>query len=84
MNLKDVVILVFEVNGFARNDSLFINAVRQQLQTKWATQPWATNIRTLNLSRVLDDTKYFTVDDHINKRGHEAVTEALVDILDEH
>jgi len=81
VNLKDVVIIVFEVNGFARNDSLFIDKLNEKLKLEYPTHPIFKNIIAVDYSVFLRKDKYFHLDDHINRFGHQAIAENLTKLI---
>ncbi|MGA1823131.1 MAG: SGNH/GDSL hydrolase family protein [bacterium] len=80
IDLRDVVIIVFEVNGDAHNDSLFIDALNERIAAHAASFP-AKSIKTIDFSPILGKDKYFRLDDHMNSLGHQAIAEALAELL---
>ena len=82
LNLTNVKIVVFEVNGYARNDSLFINELNATIQ-KQAYLSSARNIQAIDFSTILGKEKYFHLDDHINNLGHQAIADNLGQLINE-
>ena len=72
----DVDIYIFEINGRAKNDSVFAEALKRLLELKQPPE-LITRIRVLNLSSGLTNDKFFVLDDHINQDGHTYIAEML-------
>lgn len=81
INLNDVVIIVFEVNSFSRNDSLFLDKLNKILISEQANHPLIKNIKTVDLSLILGGEQYFHLDDHINRKGHHAISESIGNLI---
>lgn len=75
IDLKNVSIIVFEVNSFAENDSLFIETLNLNLG---AAQEIAKSFRAIDLSSLLGKEAYFHLDDHISSVGHQIIADILV------
>ncbi len=80
IDLSDIKIIVFEINGYARNDSLFINKVNERLLDKY-TGLKAKSIKAIDFSSILGEDKYFRLDDHINPLGHQSIAEAVAELI---
>jgi hypothetical protein len=76
IDLTDITIIVFEVNGFAVNDSLFIDELNERIADQ-QTGPASGKVQALDLSSVLQEDKYYRLDDHMNRFGHQAIAESL-------
>ncbi len=74
--LRDQRLVVFEVNGHARNDSHFVDALRATVAAG-DLPPFVASMTILDLSADLDDGAYFAVDDHMTATGHRVVATAL-------
>lgn len=72
-----VPVLVIEVNGQAKNTPDFVNAVNLLLD-EGSAKINAGSIKTIDISGDLSAAEYFTLDDHMNLRGHQLVAERLV------
>jgi len=70
-------IIVFEVNGFALNDSAFIDAVRRRARER----PDLSRIETVDLASRLTAAHFLPIDGHLNEAGHEVVAQALLEEL---
>jgi hypothetical protein len=70
-------IIVFEVNGFALNDSAFIDAVRRRAHER----PDLSRIETVDLSTRLSAAHFLPIDGHLNEAGHAVVAEAVLETL---
>ena len=81
INLNNVVIIVFEINSFAGNDSLFIDKLNERLISEQTTCPMVKNIKAIDLSLILGSDKYFHLDDHMNSMGHHAISETLAKLI---
>ena len=83
VKLNDVIIIVFEVNSSAENDSLFIDKLNERLIQEQTTNPLVKNIKAVDLSLILGRDKYFHLDDHMNSFGHHAIAEMLAKLISE-
>lgn len=83
IELNNVSVIVFEVNGSAMNDSLFIDTLNKRLISEQPNYPEFKNIYAIDLSPILGSDKYFQLDDHINSSGHAAIAKALAEIIAE-
>ena len=81
INLNDVIIIVFEVNGVARNDRLFIDSLNERLISGQTTHQVTASIKAVDLSSILGKDKYFQLDDHMNSLGHYAVAETVTKLI---
>lgn len=79
-DLKEKQIIVFEVNGYANNDSGFVDALRKE---KCLTDrpEWMKKIQVLDLSGQLTADKYYELDDHITAAGHEIIADDLAQAI---
>lgn len=80
LNLTNVTIIVFEINGYARNDSIFINELKESIH-KQTYLSSAMNIHAIDFSPILGKEKYFHLDDHINSYGHQVVADTLRQLI---
>jgi len=76
-DLAGVRIIVFEVGRANKNDRLFIDSLAKLIEIN-SYPPHIENIRTVDISGMLTDEDYFTVDDHINASGHRKIAEVLL------
>ncbi len=78
-DIYDVPILITEINGFNENDSYFLNALEEYMG-KGAKKLFGEKLpdfHYLDLSQLLKDEHYYTLEDHLNPTGHKVVAEAL-------
>jgi hypothetical protein len=81
LDLRDVVVIVFEVNGIASMDSLFIDNVKRHA-TGREVQSKVKQLQAIDLSPMLVKAhNYFRLDDHLSAVGHLAVAEALEEVI---
>ena len=73
-------VIVFEVNRYATNDSVFVGALRRRL-AKEDGAGLAKEVTVLDLSSVLTREKYFRLDDHMTELGHRAIADTLAACL---
>lgn len=78
IDLSNIKIIVFEINGHNRNDSYFINALDKKINKQQAN---SLNISTLDLSPSLTLNDYFILDNHMKDSGHRIVANELLKIL---
>ncbi len=69
-----VPLVVFEIHGYGRGDSSFVDALRVEAESQSLLQ-----IELLDLSAVLTRDHFFRLDEHLNAQGHEAVAQAILD-----
>ena len=68
--LRNVPIIVFEVNSHNRNDSLFVDAVADELiRRRLAGKEVQIRLHLLDISQDLKDEHYFIHDDHLRPEG---------------
>lgn len=75
--LGGVPIVVIELNGFALNDSAFVDEVRLGIPD----HPELPRIDAVDLSARLGPEHFLPIDGHLNESGHAVVAEALVEAL---
>ena len=81
VDLRDIHIIVFEVDQHARNDSAFINSLKAEIGAN-TYPPYIENMSLLDLSSELKKEKYFLEwDGHLNKAGHKYIADSLVPLL---
>jgi len=80
VNLDDVQIILLEINGYAANDALFIDAVKKR-QPNEENSKAVKNMTILDLAPVLTAEKYYDLDDHMRPAGHKAVMEQLLPLI---
>lgn len=68
-----VPVLVFEINGYARNDDGFSRALEQLL----ATRQLDRRIEVLKVADLLGPGDYFVLDDHLASAGHRRLASAI-------
>ena len=73
-----VRVIVFEVNGFSRNDGAFAAAVRDELTRTDIAEPWKS-MKLLDLSAHLTEDLYLPLDEHLAPRGHQTLADLLAD-----
>lgn len=78
---KDVNIIVFEINSYANNDSVFASSLRKKVRTG-NFPPEIRRIITIDFSSTLNADHYFLLDDHMKPEGHKVVAEKLVNIIE--
>lgn len=71
-----VEIVVFEVNGRAKNGSAFAQALTRLLDSRPPNTERAS-IRVLDLSPLLTNENFFVLDDHPDSRGHARIAAEL-------
>ena len=77
VDLSDVEILLFEVNGHANNSGLSIKTLNARFAEQ-SSSAALNNIQAIDLASTLEKEKYFALDDHLNGLGHLAIAEALI------
>ncbi len=77
---KNVRMLVFAVEPYNRNDGLFIRALENELRAGNVPANVA-EVRTLDVTPLLNESMYFRLDDHLNAKGHAAIAEAICNII---
>jgi hypothetical protein len=71
-----VRVIVFEVNGYSRNDGEFAAAVREELRRGDVAEPWKS-MTVLDLSQHLTEDQYLPLDEHLSVRGHQTLAARL-------
>lgn len=80
--LANKTVVVVEINEQIQNSPDFVQSVLaeyENLKGKGAAPRFT--VRTIDLSKHLDQHSYFILDDHMNKRGHQRVAQALIEAL---
>jgi len=80
VDISKAKIIVFEINGKARNDDKFINSLKSGLQ-KDDLPNWMKNIITVDMSPYLTEDLYFTLDDHSRPEAHQIIAKKLAEII---
>ncbi|MCU7836108.1 MAG: hypothetical protein KZQ83_12770 [gamma proteobacterium symbiont of Taylorina sp.] len=80
VDLSDVELIIVEINGYNKNDNLFINALKKRIENH-STGISAKKISTIDLSLILKQNNYFNLDEHMNPSGHEQVSKAIMALL---
>lgn len=80
IDLGGIEIVVFEVNGFARNDAYFTTALESTVEQLPPESPWR-RVQVLDLSPELTEDKYYKIDDHLTAEGHRTIADALLPLL---
>ena len=80
IDLTDIVVIVMEVNRYNKNDSLFVNKLKDRLLDK-RFRSIAKNIRTIDSSLILGNDNYYILDDHMNSSGHHVIAETLSEVI---
>lgn len=81
LKLDTVKIILLEINSYGQNSSSFIQIVNLLIKDQ-KYPPYIRNIKTLDVSSLLDQTEhYFVLDDHINASGHEVIANSLVHLI---
>ena len=81
VDLREIHIIVFEVDQHARNDATFINSLKAEIAAN-SYPPYIENMSLLDLSSELKKDKYFLKwDGHLNKAGHKYIADSLVPLL---
>ena len=83
VNLENTNIIVIEVNENANNDSMFVDQLNEELESKASYNGIAKSITAIDLSPMLTGDKYYLLDDHMTSAGHLAVANALQDFIQE-
>jgi len=75
--LDNVHIIVCEINDFqANNNSAFIEALKKNIQENDYPR-FIERISFVDLSPSLDESHYFTLDEHINAKGHQVAADMI-------
>lgn len=80
VNLQDVEIIVTELNSYGNNDSDFVGNLNRIVKSGNYPE-YIKNIRVIDSSKILNKKHYFTLDDHINKEGHEVIAGEILKIM---
>ena len=75
-----VRVLVFALEPWNNNDSLFADAVQQDLQER-GNAAFAAEVIPLDVSPDLHDDMYYVLDDHMNSLGHAAVADRICTVI---
>lgn len=78
--LQGKELVVFEMNGFYKKDSKFIEALRRLLSSERYTS-YADSIELVDLSPSLNVDHYYRYDDHLRPVGHKVVAKRLLEAL---
>ena len=76
VKLDHVQVIVFEVNEQIRPPRPFIAAL-DEVRRREEYPPFARRLRALDIAPLLTPRDFYTLDDHMNAHGHEAVGETL-------
>ncbi|MCB0339794.1 MAG: hypothetical protein KDD53_09320, partial [Bdellovibrionales bacterium] len=91
-NLENVEIIVFELNSYNKNDSYFVNSLDKRV-TRFKSVEKSTEkldgvegefplkIKTLDASHLLGDDEYYLYDDHVNAKGYDKLSDALIELM---
>jgi hypothetical protein len=71
-----VRVILFEINGFSRNDANFADAVRDEIRRTDIGEPWKS-MTVLDLSAHLTEDQYLPLDEHLAPRGHQTLADLL-------
>jgi hypothetical protein len=77
LDFSAIKIIVIEINEYAQNDNKFITAIKKSL-TRQSYQNLYKQITTVNLSTLLSEDLYFTLDGHLIPAGHKIIADAVV------
>ena len=80
-DLSSLRVIIFEIGPSNRNDTDFVDGLREQLRSNFDQNVHSKGLIVLDLSRVLEEDHYFYLDEHINAKGHRAVAEQLIEVL---
>jgi lysophospholipase L1-like esterase len=75
-DLRNVKIIVFEVNPYAANDRPFLENLKKQIKNP-SYPDYIRNMVVLDLGKELNAGKYLTLDDHMNADGHRLIAERV-------
>ena len=78
--LDDVQVIVFEINERLQPPRPFIAAL-DEVKRREGNPAFVRRLITLDTTRVLTPTDFYILDDHMNARGHQAVGNALADLV---
>jgi hypothetical protein len=73
-------IIVFEINGKAKNDSDFINELKATI-SRDDFPTWIKNITPVDVSPFLTSDVYYTLDDHSKPEAHHLIAKKLAETL---
>lgn len=79
VDLEGIPIVLLEINRHCKNDGFFIQGVEKLLAGEAYK---GFDIRTLDVSPLLDSADYFVLDDHMRASGHRVVSDVLVPDLE--
>lgn len=74
---EGIQIIVFKVDDYDKLTDDFVNAIDSLIK-----EDAGWNLKTVKLSKVLTESDYFILDDHINARGHAKIAAKLYESLD--
>lgn len=78
--LDDVQVIVFEINERLQPPRPFITAL-DEVKRRAGNPAFVRRLITLDTTRVLTPADFYILDDHMNARGHQAVGNALADLV---
>jgi hypothetical protein len=81
LDLTNVKIFIFEINGYNKNDSDFIGVLKDRIANNRDIKKLAQQVIVLDISPILTDKEYYYFDDHINASGHQTIADYLVDYI---
>jgi len=77
--LKNVQIIVFELDSPFYNDGVFAKTLQRRLQANlYAGMLDSKKVKVLDLSPGLKKDHFFILDDHLNANGHKYVADKLL------
>jgi len=81
VDLSRVRVIVIEISPNGFTDDQFVSALRARIGKEDFLRYFA-DLRVLDMFPVLNANKYYyRLDDHLNARGHEAVAEKLLKVI---
>ena len=76
ISLSHIPILVIELNEYCDNNSQFLDSLRASLARDKEVTSYL-EIHPLDVSKLLDDSHYYQLDEHMNDTGHKVVADAI-------
>jgi len=77
---SNVKIVTFEMNSYNRNDSVLDLKIKEMLKTEQFAH-LKDRVITFDASKLLDDSNYFILDDHINESGHSKIADEITKLI---
>jgi len=83
VNLGSIKIFVFEINGYAHNDSDFVKGLKALISNNREYPEFIKNMVILDFAAQLTADKYFVLDDHLIAKGHRIISNEIVPLIKE-